>query len=49
MRERDAEQQFENDCATEEYLNEMPKTEDELFNQTKNNERGNQETEPNSN
>jgi hypothetical protein len=48
MRERDAEQQFENDCATEEYLNELPKTEDELFNQTKNNERGNQETEPNS-
>ena len=48
MRERDAEQQFENDCATEEYLNEMPKTEDELFNLTKNNERGNQETEPNS-
>ena len=48
MEQRREEQQFENDCASEEYLNEMPKTEDELFNLTKNNERGNQETEPNS-
>ena len=49
MEQRREEQQFENDCATEEYLNEIPITEEELLNKIQEDERGNQETESDSN
>ena len=37
----EAEKQFEMDCATEEYLNEIPSTEEELFMQIQEDERNN--------
>ena len=49
MEQRREEQQFENDCATEEYLNEIPITEEELLNKIQEDERRNQETESDSN
>ena len=47
-REIDVERQFENDCATEEYINEIPITEEELFNQIQEDERRDQGTESDS-
>jgi hypothetical protein len=57
MRERDAEQrreeeswkELERECATEEYLNEVPSTEQELFNQILEDERSDQEPQSDSN